>query len=246
MTGWLPGADDDDDNEEAESEASDAAIAFEKLRQAIERRGAATVKELRVLRGGVEALFEQVEALNLKPDYSEDMGDLNEGLGAIEERLEALEGLPILKEGLDAFKHAGTELFRTSARELHDKAQRLDNAAFTLERITKNIEDRQTRYQHLAIAAGVGGVIGMLILLFLPRLMPFNADTYVAAAIMGEPRWIAGTHIMGAKNPQGWAAVLENAQLGSDNADVLARCRELVAKTKQVQKCTVKVMPDHE
>ena len=44
-------------------------------------------------------------------------------------------------------------------------------------------------------------------------------------------------------NPAGWQAVSDNAQLGVDNADVLTRCRQLAAKTRQAQKCLVKVGP---
>ncbi|MGN6421688.1 MAG: DUF6118 family protein [Asticcacaulis sp.] len=46
---------------------------------------------------------------------------------------------------------------------------------------------------------------------------------------------------MQAVQPDGWKTVIENAQLGQDNGDTLARCRQAPAKSGQAQKCIVKV-----
>ncbi|ESQ89941.1 DUF6118 family protein [Asticcacaulis benevestitus] len=226
-----------------EDDSDEAAKAFDALRKSIDRRNSATTAELKTIRKGVEALFDQIEALQAKPDFAADLAQLKQIGVVVAKRLEALEASPALKQGINAFERAGTDLVKTSAQAFDQKAQRFDYAAASFERITRNINDRHNYRRYVAIAGGLGLIVGALLLLFLPRLLPFDADTYVAAAIMGKSRWETGTAIMHATNPDVWKAVTVNAQLGADNAASLIRCRQLAAKAGQVQKCTVKVLP---
>lgn len=226
-----------------EDEADDATKAFEALRKSIDRRNSATTAELKTIRKGVEALFDQIEALQAKPDYAADLAQLKQIGVVVAKRLEALEASPALKQGINAFERAGTDLVKTSALTFDQKAQRFDYASSALERITRNINDRHTYRRYVAIAGGVGMIMGALLLLFIPRLLPFDASTHVAAAVMGRSRWDAGAEIMHATDPRSWEAAASNAQLGQDNADVLARCRQLATKTHQIQKCFVTVKP---
>jgi hypothetical protein len=226
-----------------EDEADEATKAFEALRKSIDRRNTATTAELKTIRKGVEALFDQIEALQAKPDFAADLAQLKQIGVVVAKRLEALEASPALKQGINAFERAGTDLVKTSALAFDQKAQRFDYAASALERITKNINDRHTYRRYVAIAGGAGIIVGAMLLLFLPRLLPFDVDSHVAAAVMGKSRWDAGAAIMLVTNPQGWKAAMANAQLGVDNAESLARCRQVALRTWQTQKCTVKVMP---
>ncbi|CAL4868269.1 hypothetical protein MMA231_02544 [Asticcacaulis sp. MM231] len=227
----------------SEEEADEATKAFEALRKSIDRRNTATTAELKTIRKGVEALFDQIEALQAKPDFAADLAQLKQLGVVVAKRLEALEASPALKQGINAFERAGTELVKTSAQAFDQKAQRFDYAAASLERITRNINDRHIYRRYVAIAGGAGMVVGALLLLFLPRLLPFDADSHVAAAIMGKSRWDAGAAIMRATDPNSWKAITFNVQLGTDNAEVLARCRQAATKTGQAQRCTVKVIP---
>lgn len=224
-----------------EDEGDEAAKAFEALRKSVDRRNSATTAELKTIRKGVEALFDQIEALQAKPDFAADLAQLKQIGVVVANRLEALEASPALKQGINAFERAGTDLMKTSAQAFDKRAQRFDYAAASLERITKNINDRDICRRYVAIAGGAGLVVGALLLLFMPRLLPFEADSHVAAAVMGKSRWDAGAAIMRASNSDDWHALTENAQLGADNAKGLARCRKLVAKTGQPQNCMVKV-----
>lgn len=228
-----------------EDDGDEADKAFEALRRSIDRRNSATTAELKTIRKGVEALFDQIEALQARPDFAADLAQLKQIGAMVAKRLEALEATPALNEGIDAFKRAGTELVKASALTLDQRAQRFDYAAASLERITRNIKDRDTYRRYVAIAGGTGLIVGALLLLFLPRLLPFNIDSYVAAAIMGKSRWEAGAAIMQAVDAPAWYAVRDNARLGADNAETLARCRQVATKTGQTQRCTVKVMPRH-
>jgi len=227
----------------AEDDTDEALKAFAALRKAIDKRGSATTAELKTIRKGVEALFEQVEALQVKPDYAEDLAQLKKIGVVVAERLKALEATPVLKHGVAAFERAGTELIKTSAQALDQRAQRLDSAAFHLEQITQAFRDRNRHLWHLAIAVVFSLLLGGTLLIFIPRLLPFSADSNVAAWIMGKARWDAGAAIMRATDPTGWKAVTDNAQLGADNAEVLARCRQAAAKSGQAQRCVVKIGP---
>lgn len=229
-----------------EDDGDEAAKAFEALRKSIDRRNTATTAELKTIRKGVEALFDQIEALLAKPDFAADLAQLKQIGVVVAKRLEALEASPALKQGINAFERAGTDLLKTSAQALDQRAQRFEYAASALERITRNINDRHIYRRYVAFAGGAGVILGALLLLFLPRLLPFDADSHVAAAIMGKSRGEAGAAIMHAADAPAWNAVKANARLGADNADVLATCRQAATKTGQTQRCTVKVMPAHD
>lgn len=224
-----------------EDDGDEAAKAFDALRKSIDRRNTATTAELKTIRKGVEALFDQIEALQAKPDFAADLAQLKQIGVVVAKRLEALEASPALKQGISAFERAGTDLVKTSAQAFDQKAQRFDYAATALERITKHINDRHIYRRYAVIAGCIGVVVGALLLLFLPRLLPFDADSHVAAAIMGKSRWEAGTAIMQASDQGRWKKISLDAQLGADNAETLTRCRQVAFKTRQTQKCMVKV-----
>ncbi|ESQ89963.1 DUF6118 family protein [Asticcacaulis benevestitus] len=228
-----------------ENDVDEAAKAFEALRKSIDRRNTATTTELKTIRKGVEALFDQIEALQAKPDFAADLAQLKQIGVVVAKRLEALEASPALKQGINAFERAGTDLVKASAQACDQKAQRFDYAASALERITRNINDRHIYRRYVAVAGGAGMVVGALLLLFLPRLLPFDADSHVAAAVMGKPRWEAGAAIMYATDAAEWQAVMANAQLGVENEAGLAQCRLAALRTGQTQRCAVKVRPDH-
>ncbi|CAL4868177.1 hypothetical protein MMA231_02452 [Asticcacaulis sp. MM231] len=228
-----------------EDDGDEAAKAFEALRKSIDRRNTATTAELKTIRKGVEALFDQIEALQAKPDFAADLAQLKQIGVVVAKRLEALEALPALKQGVNAFERAGTELVKTSAQAFDQKAQRFDYAASALERITRNINDRHTYHRHATIAGGAGIIVGALLLLSIPRLLPFEADSHVAAVVMGKSRWEAGAAMMQASDPRSWKNISLDAQLGADNAETLMRCRQLASKSGQTQKCTVKITPVH-
>lgn len=227
-----------------DDDGDEAAKAFEALRKSIDRRNSATTAELKTIRKGIEALFDQIETLQAKPDFAADLAQLKQIGVLVAKRLEALEASPALKLGINAFERAGTDLVKTSAQAFDQRAQRFDYAAASLERITKNIADRHIYRRYVAIAGGAGVLVGAVLLLFLPRLLPFDADSHVAAAVMGKSRWDAGATIMHVTNPEVWKAAVANAQLGVDNVEALTRCRQVAFKTRQTQKCTVKVGPD--
>lgn len=61
-----------------EDDGDEAAKAFDALRKSIDRRNTATTAELKTIRKGVEALFDQIEALQAKPDFAADLAQLKQ------------------------------------------------------------------------------------------------------------------------------------------------------------------------
>ncbi|ESQ82801.1 DUF6118 family protein [Asticcacaulis benevestitus] len=226
-----------------EDDGDEATRAFEALRKSIDRRNTATTAELKVIRKGVEALFDQVETLQARPDYAEDLGQLKKGVVFIAERLKGLEASPMVQQGVGAFERAGEGLVKTAAQAFDQKAQRFDSAAFMLERITQGLRNRRDLRWQIAIAASFGVITGVVLLLLLPRLLPFDADSHVAASVIGKDRWEAGSEMMKAADPASWALIAADARLGKDNADVLTQCRQAAQKSGQTQRCTIKVTP---
>lgn len=226
-------------------EAEGVASAFEALRNAIDKRGAATERELKLIRQGVEALFDQVEALQAKPDYGQDMAELKQTTLALAERLKAMESTPMPKGGVRAFERAGADLLRASVKALEQKAQRFDSAAFTLERITTHVQDRRARWRHVMIVGGLGLLAGVLLVLFvLPRLLPLEVRTHVAAAMVGTSRWEAGAVLMQAERPDAWDTIVQSEKIREKNSQALGRCRELARKRGEAQKCAMIVEPE--
>ena len=73
------------------------------------------------------------------------------------------------------------------------------------------------------ILGAIGLVTGALLVLLLPRILPFAADTHVAAIVMGQDRWNAGVTIMQTADPDGWRSVVDASQLTRDNAEAIGR-----------------------
>lgn len=229
------------DSDEAEA----ATKAFDGLRKAIDTRGAATEGELKLIRKGVEALFDQVEALQAKPDYAQDMAELRQTNVALAERLKAMETMPAVKGGVQAFERAGADLLRASVKTLEQKAQRFDSAALTLERITGHVHDRRARWRNLIAASGLGFVAGVLLMMLGPRLLALEVRTQVAAALVGTGRWEAGAVLMQAERPEAWAEIVQGEILRERNSQAIGRCRELARKRVAAQKCNIVVEPDN-
>ncbi len=91
------------------------------------------------------------------------------------------------------------------------------------------------------VATGVGVVVGAFLLAFVPRFLPFSADSRVAALVMGESVWNAGVSLMTSADPATVRRVAEADRLVIANKDALADCRASAAKAGKEQKCTIVV-----
>lgn len=171
--------------EASPEDAGDPAAAFEALRRTIEKQGGQLGAEMTIIRRGVEAAFDQFEKYRQPPDYGPDLGKIIQFLAVVEERLEAVEQSPILRNGAEhyarALERSGEGLVRTAALELERRATDLEREAGNLADYTKSAYDRKSQDLRMWIAGGVGLLAGALLVLLLPRILPFAADTHVAA-----------------------------------------------------------------
>ena len=239
------GAEDPDLSVEGEDGADEAARAFEALRKAIESQGRATVKEMATLRKGIEGVFDQFELAGKPVDHSTDLGKIMTHLAAVVQHLKGIEASPLLKmtpeDHARAMARAGEDLVRSTTQGFEQKLSRLGDVAARLEQIHEGARSRIDQNLMLALAGGAGIVLGMILLLFLPGVLPLDANSYVAAAIMGKDRWDAGSAIMQATDPGSWGDIVADSQLGKDNAAVLKKCRLVAQKTERDQRCQITV-----
>ncbi|WP_137114094.1 DUF6118 family protein [Mesorhizobium sp. GR13] len=240
----------DDDREGFEPEASpddagDPAAAFEALRRTVEKQGGQIGAEMTVIRRGVEAAFDQFEKYRQPPDYGADLGKIIQYLAQVDERLEAVEQSPILRNGPEhyarALERSGEGLVRTAALELEGKGRDLEREALNLAAYTKSAYDRESQDLRMWVAGGVGLVAGVFLILLLPRILPFAADTHVAAIVLGQDRWNAGVTMMQTADPGRWRGVADAWQLARDNSEAISQCAEAARTAGADQRCTITV-----
>jgi hypothetical protein len=240
----------DDDREgfepdAAPDDAGDPAAAFEALRRTIEKQGGQIGAEMTIIRRGVEAAFDQFEKIRQPPDYGPDLGKIIQFLAIVEERLAAVEQSPILRNGAEHYarslERSGEGLVRTAALELERRATDLEREAVNLAAYTKSAYDRKSQDLRMWIAGGIGLLAGALMVLLLPRILPFAADTHVAAIVIGQGRWDAGVTMMQTADPVGWRGVVDSSQLVRDNAEAIGQCAEAARTAGADQRCAITV-----
>lgn len=239
----------DDDREgfepEDDSQAGDPAAAFEALRSTIEKQGGQIGAEMTIIRRGVEAAFDQFEKIRQPPDYGPDLGKIIQFLAIVEERLAAVEQSPILRNGAEHYarslERSGEGLVRTAALELERRATDLEREAVNLAAYTKSAYNRKSQDLRMWIAGGIGLLAGALMVLLLPRILPFAADTHVAAIVIGQGRWDAGVTMMQTADPVGWRGVVDSSQLVRDNAEAIGQCAEAARTAGADQRCAITV-----
>lgn len=91
------------------------------------------------------------------------------------------------------------------------------------------------------VAGGVGLVAGVFLILLLPRILPFAADTHVAAIVLGQDRWNAGVTMMQTADPGRWRGVADAWQLARDNSEAISQCAEAARTAGADQRCTITV-----
>ncbi|MEX0956414.1 MAG: DUF6118 family protein [Rhizobiaceae bacterium] len=106
---------------------------------------------------------------------------------------------------------------------------------------TKSAYDRRSQDLRMWMAGGIGLFAGVLLVLLLPRILPFAADTHVAAIVIGSDRVSAGRAMIQADDPEGWRNMVAASQLVRDNVEALGRCAEAARAASEDQLCTITV-----
>jgi hypothetical protein len=217
----------------AEDHAGDPAQAFEDLRA-----------EVSVLRRAIEALPAAIRE-NRPADYSADLGVLGKGLDEIGEQLETITKSPALmmtpaQQG-ESIAKAGNNLIREAAGKLNDAARTIEGERLQLSQIVGHAWKQDRQFKLMCWTGGAALAIGLILSPLVATILPFGLNTRVAALIMREDRWAAGADLMKAGNPARWARLSADAQLVSDNREVLDACRAAAARTGKAQRCTMPV-----
>lgn len=230
---------------EDDSQAGDPAEAFEALRHTVEDLAGDLTREMTTIRKGVEAAFDQFEKFQQPPDYGPDLGRVVQHLAHVGERLEAVEKSPILKNGPEHYarslERSGASLIHTAAQELEGKGRDLEREANNLAAYTKSAYDRKSQDLRMWMAGAAGLFVGVFLILLLPRILPFSADTHVAATVMGQSRWGAGLTMMQAHNQTRLNDFLYADELVQANRDAVAACYQRALDSNEDQRCTITV-----
>ena len=223
----------------------DAAQAFDALRASVEDTARTLGNEMATIRKGVEAAFEQLEAQTSPPDYGPELGRVVQQLSTFGTQLEALAQSPILLQGAEhqamVLSRAGAGLVKSAADKLETQAGDLERIAGNLNRQLGHVRERREQRGWLWSVAATGMVAGIVVTLFLPRVLPTMVGAYAASTIMGDAPWQAGAKLMNYASPEGWSQMNTAYRLARDNAEAIGQCQKLASETKREQRCTIAV-----
>lgn len=224
---------------------SDPAQAFDALRRSVEKLTRDVGGEMTVIRKGVEAAFEEFEKIQQPPDYGPELGRMVKQLTIVAQHLEAVEKAPAIRNGPDhyarAIESAGDRISGNAVRMIEARGQSLERLTGDLRDYVRSARLRQEQDRWLWGVGAAGLVAGVLLTLFLPRMLPGSVDIAVASTAMNADRWSAGMSLMQSGSPGGWRSLMAANDLVRDNQEVLAACAETAAKAKKDQRCTVNV-----
>lgn len=238
-----------DTSEEFEPEEQDAgndpAQAFDALRRSVEKLARDVGGEMTVIRKGVESAFEEFEKFQQPPDYGPELGRIVKQVAVVGQALDALQKLPALRNGPDhyarALENAGDRISEGAARTIEARGQVLERATGDLREFVRTARLRREQDWWLWGVGTAGLVAGVLLMLFLPRILPFSAAPRVASVVMGETPWRAGMSLMAFDSPESWLRVSTADQLIAANKEAVTACREAAAKAGKEQRCTITV-----
>ncbi len=229
----------------SEEDPGDPAAAFEALRSTVANLSGDLSREIATIRKGVEAAFDQLERQGAPIDYSADLGRVTQQLSTMTERINALEKLPLLRQGGE---HYARILEKSGEGLVRSAVYQLERQAFDLERINRNLtgqldsaRERRRQDWWLVSVGGAGIVLGVLLTLFAPRVLPGAVAPILASAVMGDTVWDAGMKMMMFASPESWGRVVSADRLVEANKGAIADCRAAAAKAGKEQKCMIVV-----
>ncbi|BCH68448.1 hypothetical protein RvVAT039_pl12810 (plasmid) [Agrobacterium vitis] len=227
------------------AEIDEAAQAFEALRRTLEKLARDVGGEMVVIRKGVEAAFDRQEKFQQPADYSEDLGQIVQNQIVLAEHLAAIEKSPALKNGPDHYarvlENVAERISANVSRMIESRSRDLDRVSSNLDGYVNGARDRRLQDRWLS-GAGVGGLLlGILLTLFAPRVLPGSIDAVVASTAMNADHWNAGISLMQSGSPTGWHGLMVANNLFRDNQEALNACSEAAVRAKKDQRCTITV-----
>ena len=245
---------DDRQHEEGESfepdvldeDAGDPAAAFDALRTTVESLASDLTREMTTIRNGVEYALDHLDQRGVPVDYSAELGRLNQSFAGLSERLAGVEQSPMLRQGPEHYarvlERGGEGLIRSAALQFQNESRDFQRTALELAEQTRSALTRRQQAVQMWVAAGSGVVVGALLLLLLPRFLPFSADSHIAALIMGQNRVDAGHAILRSVDPDVAEAVSRGGWIYETNRQALDDCIAEMVEGGKEQRCVV-VLP---
>lgn len=88
-----------------------------------------------------------------------------------------------------------------------------------------------------------GLVLGIFLILLVPRFLPFSVDSHVASLVMGRDTVSAGYAMMGAADPTETSKMEWRRRFYDGGGQELSECLKTARQTGQILQCTVTVGP---
>lgn len=219
----------------ADEHAGDPAQAFEDLRA-----------EVSVLRRAIEALPAAMRE-SRSPDYSQDLAVIGKGLDEVGEQLETILKSPALtrtpEQQGQAIANAGANLIREAAQRLDRAAQEAERERSRLSGIIGQAWAQDRQFKLLCWTGGAALAVGLLLSPIVAGVLPFGLNGRVAALVMREDQWTAGSDLMRRGNPQAWNRFSTDAAAMNDNREAIDACRAALVRTGKSQRCVVTLTP---
>ena len=231
--------------EAPDQEAGDPAAAFDALRRTIETQGAQISAEMTVMRRGLEAAFDQLDKIGPPQDYKPELAQLVQQLAGVGERLRGVEQSPILRQGPQhyaaALERSGESLVRIAVQKLERQASDLERVSNVLASHNRSAFHRKDQDFRMWIAAGIGVVVGVFLVLLLPRFLPLSADSHIASLVMGQDRINAAYAMINSVDPLGVKKLRWGAGFYDASGGEISACLEKAKQSGEDQKCIINV-----
>lgn len=217
---------------DAATDAAEAVRAFQALRA-----------EVGSLHRTVSGLPEAIEGVRA-PDYGPTLGQLVQGLGGLDARLAAIAGHTVLamtpQEHARAAGEAAAGILRTAATALRTQTEALAAERAALAGLVGHAATAE-RQGRVRLGFGVAGLaLGLVLFPLLGAVLPGGG--YLAALATGtSDRWLAGSILLRAANPESAAALTTASRLSLANPEALQACTEAARRSGTAQRCLVSV-----
>jgi Family of unknown function (DUF6118) len=228
-----------------EDHEADAAAAFEALRSRVESLHGNLTREMTTIRKGVEYALDQLDRRGPSVDYSAEIGRTNQMLARISERLQGIEQLPVLRQGAEHYarviERSGESLVRVAAQQFEYESRDFQSTARNLAAHVASAREARQQNQWLIIVGLAGLLSGIVLVLFLSRLLPVSISSHAAALVMGNDRVSAGQAMIETADPDAGRAISRGGWVYDNNRETIDSCIQQMLKSQKEQTCEVRL-----
>ncbi|WP_165222087.1 DUF6118 family protein [Affinirhizobium pseudoryzae] len=232
--------------EDLEDHEADAAAAFEALRSRVESLHGNLTREMTTIRKGVEYALDQLDRQGAPVDYSAEIGRTNKVLSQMNARLQGIEQLPVLRQGAEHYarviERSGESLMRVAAQQFEHESRDFQSTARDLAAHVASAREARQQNQWLVVVGLAGFLTGIVVVLFLSRLLPVSMASHAAALVMGQDRFNAGQAMIDVADPVAGRAISRGGWVYDNNRETIDSCIQQMLKSQKEQTCEV-VLP---